>query len=159
MGGLADAPGGDLREALRDPAGVFPAFRDLIRAGLYAKAYSACLSPGAHRQVSQEEFQIAFSGFEGIRRLVESLRLHEVNPGAGRIRLCSPEFGASRRIGLVRLRSEIWLLDLTREDLEYFRGRTLDWFRHQVRRADGWHFAYPPDWSYAPKARRCGCGR
>ncbi len=150
--------GTDLREALRDPAKVFPAFQGLMEAGLYTKAYNVCLSAGAHRAVSAEEFQIAFSAFEAARRLVASFRVHAVDAAAGTIRVCSPEFGASRELKLGRLRT-IYLLDLDAEDIEYFRGRTLSWFRLQVRRADGWHFAYPPDWSYAPLARECGCKR
>lgn len=149
----------DLREALRDPSRVFSAFQELIEAGFYTKAYNVCLSPSAHQQISPEEFQIALSAVGGVRRLVGSLRVHEVDPSAGRLHVCSPEFGVSRRLGLVRWRSAIWLLDFTREDIEYFRGRILGWFRHQVRRADGWHFAYPPDWSYAPMARHCGRGQ
>ncbi len=161
LGGLAapavQAPA-DLKEALRDPARVFPAFQALMGEGLYAKAYNACLSPGTHRRVSAEEFQIAFSAFGAARRLVASFRVHGVDAAAGTLRVCSPEFGAGRELRLERLRT-IWLLDLSPGDIEYFRGRTLSWFRFQAKRADGWHFAYPPDWSFAPMARNCGCGK
>ena len=50
-------------------------------------------------------------------------------------------------------------LDFTSEDIEFLKGRTLGWYRLQVRRADGWHYAYPPDWTYAPLARSCACGK
>jgi hypothetical protein len=53
----------------------------------------------------------------------------------------------------------IHVLDLSPDDVEYLKGRTLGWFRHQTERADGWHFAYPPDWTHAPVGRSCICGK
>lgn len=159
LAGLASAggqEGPELREALRDPARVFPAFRALVAAGLHAKAYNNCLSPKTREVVSLEEFQIAMIAFGPARRLVASFVVHAADPAGGSVRLCSPEFGATRTLGLERFRS-IYTLALTRDDFEFFRDRTLGWFRTQVKRADGWHFAYPPDWTYAPVARHCGC--
>ena len=53
----------------------------------------------------------------------------------------------------------IYALDFSSEDLDFLKGRTLGWYRLQVKRADGWHYAYPPDWTYAPLARTCVCGK
>jgi hypothetical protein len=159
LAGLASAGGqsaADLREELRDPARVFPAFQHLVAAGLYSKAYNNCLSDRTPAVVGLEEFQIAMSALEAARRLVASFRVHAVDPAGTSVRICSPEFGASRTLGLRKFRT-IYTLDMTRDDFEFFRDRTLSWFRTQVRRADGWHFAYPPDWTYAPVARHCGC--
>ena len=52
----------------------------------------------------------------------------------------------------------IYVLDFTSDDIEFLKGRP-GLVRLQVKRADGWHYAYPPDWTYAPLARTCGCGK
>jgi hypothetical protein len=159
LAGLASWGGqeaSDLREALRDPARVFPTFQGLVAEGLHAKAYNVCLSARTREVVGLEEFQIALSAFDAARRLVASFRVQAVDAAGGSLRLCSPEFGAGRTLRLEKFRS-IYVLTLTREDFEFFRDRTLSWFRTQVKRADGWHFAYPPDWTNAPVARHGGC--
>jgi hypothetical protein len=147
--------GADLAERLKDPANVWPAFQDFIRDGLYSRAYDL-VAPGTRKSLSYEIFYITFASFEAPRRLVAKLEVHAAEPG--KIRLCSAEFGASRDLQLAKYLNRIWTLAFTPEDIEFFKGRTLDWYRHQVRRADGWHFAYPPDWTYAPLGRTCGCG-
>jgi hypothetical protein len=81
-----------------------------------------------------------------------------VDAAAGRVRVCNAEFGVGRDLRIVQWQG-IWTLDLTNDDIDYLRGRTLAWFRHQTDRADGWHFAYPPDWDYAPLRRACICGK
>ena len=67
-------------------------------------------------------------------------------------------FGLGRDLRIQRA-GKYWLLDLTADDRDYFLARAMGWFRHQIKRADGWHFAYPPDWNYAPLRRRCPCKR
>lgn len=149
-----------LRKRLADPAQAFPVFRELVAAGQYGTAHEL-LSPAARRAVPVEALTLAFGGVEAARRLVAGLEAHatESSGDAGRTRVCGAEFGATRELKLAKFLGRIWTLDLTREDVEYFRGRTLGWYRFQVRRADGWHFAYPPDWTYAPMRRGCGCER
>jgi hypothetical protein len=156
--GEPDLP--ELRKRLADPAQVFPVFRELVAAGRYGTAHEV-LSPAARKAVPVEALTIAFGGVEAARRLVAGLASHatEASGDAGKTRVCGAEFGAARELALSRFLGRIWTLDLTREDVEYFRGRTLGWYRLQVRRADGWHFAYPPDWTYAPLGRGCGCER
>ncbi len=149
------------REKLKDPANVWPMFQELLREGEYNKAHQLVTPAAAAAHLPYEAFFITFASFEAPRRLVARLRAHTVDAGAatGKLLLCSPEFGVSREIKLTKFLGRIWTLEFTRDDLEYFKGRTLGWYRHQVRRADGWHFAYPPDWTFAPLARTCGCGK
>lgn len=149
-----------IRARLADPAQVFPVFQELIAAGSYGTAHEL-LSPAARQAVPVEALTLTFGGVEAARRLIGALAVHatESSAAAGVTRVCSREFGATRGIKLLKFLGRVWTLDLTREDVEYFRGRTLGWYRFQVRRADGWHFAYPPDWNYAPVGRHCGCGR
>jgi hypothetical protein len=144
-----------VRQRIKDPAQVFPVFQQLIAAGEYGTAQKL-LSPDAMRRLPSEAFYLAFASYEPPRRLVASLRVHAV--GNGGIRICSPEFGVSRDIRIAKFLS-INTLDFTADDIEFFKGRTLSWYRYQVRRADGWHYAYPPDWTYAPLARSCACGK
>jgi len=154
----ATPPGdqGDLAERLKDPAQVWPAFQEFIRDGQYSKAYDL-VHPGTRKAMSYEIFYIVFASFEAPRRLVARLQVHRTEPG--KIRLCSAEFGASREIRLAKYLNRVWTLEFTPDDIEFFKGRTLEWYRLQVKRADGWHFAYPPDWTYAPLGRTCGCAR
>jgi hypothetical protein len=149
-----------LRQRLADPGQAFLVFQELVSAGRFGTAHEL-LSPESRRAVPVETLTLVFGGVEAARRLLASLAVHgSSTAGAeGRVRLCSREFGASRDVGLKKFLGRIWTLDLGREDVEYFRSRTLGWYRLQVRRADGWHFAYPPDWTYAPMGRACGCGR
>ncbi len=144
-----------IRERIKDPAQVFPVFQELIAAGETGTAQKL-LSPAAMKRIPSEVLYLAFASYEPPRRMVASLKVHAVE--GSRLRLCSPEFGVSRDFRLEKFVS-IYTLDLTPEDIEFLKGRTLSWYRLQVRRADGWHYAYPPDWTYAPLARSCACGK
>jgi len=145
----------EIRDRLKDPAQVFPVFQELIAAGEYGTAQKV-LSPAAMKMLPAEAFYLAFASFEPPRRLVASLKVHGV--GDGKLRLCSPDFGVSREFRIQKFLT-IYTLDFTPDDIEFLKGRTLSWYRLQVRRADGWHYAYPPDWTYAPLARSCACGK
>jgi hypothetical protein len=155
-GGLFPAQDRPLRERLRDPAEAFRVFQELVRAGEFGKAHEL-LSGDARRRLPYEAFVTALTAYETSGRLLAALRVHRADAAAGRLRVCAPEFGFSRDLRIARLMT-IWVLDLSPEDLEYFKDRALAWHRHQVKRADGWHFAYPPDWDYAPLRRACICG-
>jgi len=153
---MVQAPDMDqIRERIKDPAQLIPVFQELIAAGEYGTAQKL-LSPGAMKMLPSEAFYLAFASYEPPRRLVASLRVHRVSDG--QIRVCSPEFGVSRDFRIAKFLS-INTLDFTSDDIEFLKGRTLSWYRLQVRRADGWHYAYPPDWTYAPLARSCACGK
>jgi hypothetical protein len=153
-----------LLRRLQDPAQVFPYFQDLIRKREYAKAQEL-LTPAARRLLPTEAFTLTFSRFDASRRLVASFRVHRAETLSGEraaIRICSREFGSGREISLERFGPGplwYWAIGLTQDDVEHLKGRALSWHRHQVERADGWQFAYPPDWSYAPLGRACGCGK
>ncbi len=144
-----------IRERLKDPAQVFPVFQELVARGEYGTAQKL-LSPAAMKILTPEVFYLTFASYEPPRRMVASLRVHAAGPD--RIRVCSPEFGVSRDIRIAKFLS-IHTLDFSPDDIEFLKGRTLSWYRLQVRRADGWHYAYPPDWTYAPLARSCACGK
>jgi hypothetical protein len=146
-----------LRERLKDPRETWAVFRDLVRAREYGKAHEL-LSAETRKALPYEAFVIAFTAFDASRRLVAAGEAHGYDPASGRLRLCNPEFGIGRDLKVAKFVT-IHVLDFSRDDLEYFKGRALSWYRHQVKRADGWHFAYPPDWTYAPLARTCDCGR
>ena len=153
----AECPDSDqLVERVKEPGGVFPAFQELVRCGDFGMAHKL-LSPDTVKRLPYEPFAIAFTSYEPPRRLIHRAEQHQVDP-SGRIRICNAEFGVGRDLRLVKWQG-IWTLDLSDDDLEYLKGRTLAWFRRQTERADGWHFAYPPDWDYAPLRRTCICGK
>ena len=145
-----------LPERLKDPAKVWPIFQGFVRDGSYSKAYDL-VAPATRKFLSYEAFYITFASYEAPRRLVAKLEVHRLDPG--KALLCSAEFGVSLEVKLTKFMGKVWTLEFTPDDIELLKGRTLDWFRLQVKRADGWHFAYPPDWIYAPLRRRCGCGK
>jgi hypothetical protein len=144
----------ELRERLKDPANVWPAFQSFIKAGQYSRAHEL-LSPASRKEMPYEAFFIAFASLEAGRHLIAELA--QLRAEEGKVLLCSYEFGARREIRLLKYMGRVWTLEITRDDIEFFKGRTLAWFRHQVSKADGWHFAYPPDWTYAPLARTETC--
>lgn len=163
------APAQDIdeaRERLKDPAQVFPIFQQLVQAGRYANAHEWTLSPKTRSSMPYEAFYTAMTvkemNYDVSRRLLSSLRVCRVDEAARTVRLCSPLFGFDHTLRLTKF-VKLWVLDMTREDLEafvrYFAGRAMAWHRLQVKRADGWHYAYPPDWTYAPLARSCVCGK
>ncbi len=152
-----------LLKRLQDPAPIFAYFQKLVREREYGKAQEL-LSPAARKFLPAEAFYLTFSQFDASRRLVASFEVHRaetLSKEESKIRICSREFGSSREIRLERFGVGLlwyWSIDLTRDDVEHLKGRALSWHRHQVKRADGWQFAYPPDWAYAPLGRACGCG-
>ncbi len=165
---LAPSGGGetqDLQEIgkrIEDPAGSFPAFQELLRGRQYGLAHKYLLSARTKETLPYEAFLISFTAFEAPHRLIAATEVHRietVDESTRLVRLCGPEFGVGRDVRLTLFNKKYWVLDLTGEDFEYLKGRALGWFRRQVRKADGWHFAYPPDWSYAPVARTCKCSR
>lgn len=156
-----DAPPPALTD-LKDPAKVLPTFQEFVRRGEFARAFDTCLSPETKRMLGYERFYLALTAFEAGRRLLGTARAHGVDPARERLRLCNPEYGVARDLRLRRItlgQASWYVLELTNDDLEYLKDRAFDWHRHQVRRADGWHFAYPPDWVHAPVTRACNCGR
>lgn len=165
----ADGPAQDVeevRERLKNPAQAFPVFQELLRAGRYADAHNWVLSGKTHAVLPYEAFYLALTGpemsYDVSRRLLYSLRVHQVDEAARTVEVCSAEFGFRRQLRLSKLMN-LWVLDFTREELHsfisYCADRALAWYRLQVKRADGWHYAYPPDWSYAPLARSSACER
>jgi hypothetical protein len=144
-----------VRERIKDPSQVFAVFQELVAAGEYGTAQKL-LSPSAMKLMSAETLYLVFASFEPPRRMIASMRVHAVD--ASSVRICSREFGVSRDIRLVKFLT-IYTLDFTSDDIEFLKGRTLGWYRLQVKKADGWHYAYPPDWTYAPMARSCACGK
>ena len=154
----------EIREKLKDPAQVFPLFVDLIRAGRYSNAYDLLSGP-TRAQMPYEVFYSALTvpemSYDVSRRLLGSLKTHKADADAKTVEICGAEFGFRRTLRLGKL-GKLWVLDFNREELEsfvrYFVGRAMAWHRLQVKRADGWHYAYPPDWTYAPMARTCVCG-
>jgi hypothetical protein len=158
LSGCAAAPCAEpAQEWARDAERVFAAFQGFVRCRQYSKAH-LLLSKGAKESMPYEEFFLGLTAFEAPRRLIGSLEVHAVDAAAGRVRLCSPEFGAGRDFRLAKL-GPIYVLDFDASDVDYLKGRAMEWYRGQVRRADGWHFAYPPDWDYAPLSRACICGK
>jgi len=155
----------EIRERLKDPAQVFPVFQEFIRAGLYSPAHQL-LSAKTAQQLPYEAFYTAMTvpemSYDVSKRLLSSLHVHRVQPDLQRVELCNSEFGFRYALRLSKFAGQ-YRLDFTRDELDsfvrYFAGRAMAWHRHQVKRADGWHYAYPPDWTYAPLARTCGCGK
>lgn len=147
-------------DATQKPETVFPAFQLYVRCGQYKYAHTL-LTPDTHKLLNWEQFYFGLTAFEALRRLILSTEVHAHDLKNGRVRLCSPEFGIGRdfRVASTKIGAKsFYLLDFTGDDVEYLKGRALGWHRLQVRKADGWHFAYPPDWTYAPLARTCPCG-
>jgi hypothetical protein len=156
----------EVRERLKDPAQVFPVFQELLKAGQYAKAWEWTLSPKTRAQLPYEAFYTVMTAdemsYDVSKRLMSSLRVHKADAEAGTVTLCSAAFGFERSLRLTKF-VKLYVLDLNRDELEkfvkYFAGRAMAWYRLQVKRADGWHYAYPPDWTYAPLGRSCVCGQ
>ena len=149
----------EIGREIENPERVFPVFQCLLREGLTGKAHKL-LTPDSYRTITPEELYLAFTSFEAPRRMILRAEVHKVTAGKedGVLRICNPEFGVGRDI-VLRRHGKFWLMKLTPEDRDYLLDRALGWFRRQVKRADGWHFAYPPDWTYAPLRRRCPCKR
>ena len=147
----------EIRKRISDPSQVWPVFQELVAAGEYGTARNL-LSPKAAGLLSPEVFYLTFASYSPPRRMVASLEPHVVDAAGLKVRLCSKEFGVSREFRIVKFMT-IYALDFTSDDIEFLKGRPMAWYRLQVKRADGWHYAYPPDWTYAPLARTCVCGK
>jgi hypothetical protein len=156
LAGCATTQQGELPSGkeLKDPKRLLPVFKEFLRAGELSKAHE-CLSKGAKSAVPYEAFFAVFTGFEGSARMITGLEEHGLTETT--IRICNPEFGISRDFKIVKEFKIIWKLDLTREDLQYFQDRALEWFRRQNTAAGHRHYVYPPDWKYAPVMPRCDC--
>src|SRR5947207_12677541 len=86
----------EVRERLKDPAQVFPVFQEFIRAGLYSPAHQL-LSAKTAQQLPYEAFYTAMTvpemQYDVSKRLLNSLRVHQVSPDLQRVELCNSEFG------------------------------------------------------------------
>ena len=147
----------EIRRRIKDPAQVWPVFQELIAAGELGTARDL-LSKNAKTLLSPELFYFTFASYSPPKRMVASLQPHVVDASNLKVRLCSNEFGVSREFRIAKFMT-IYVLDFTSDDLEFLKSRPMAWYRLQVKRADGWHYAYPPDWTYAPLARTCVCGK
>src|SRR5262245_60284682 len=147
----------EIRRRVKDPAQLWPVFQELIAAGEYGIARDM-LSKNAKTILSPEIFYLTFASYSPPKKMVASMEAHVVDVAGLKLRLCSREFGVSRDFRIAKFMT-IYVLDFTSDDLDFLKGRPMAWYRLQVKRADGWHYAYPPDWTYAPLARTCVCGK
>ena len=147
----------EIRRRIKDPAQVWAVFQELIAAGELGTARDL-LSKRAKELLTPEVFYFTFASYSPPRRMVASMEPHLIDTANLKLRLCSKEFGVSRDFRIAKFMT-IYVLDFTSDDLEFLKGRPMAWYRLQVKRADGWHYAYPPDWTYAPLARTCVCGK
>lgn len=146
------------KKDLKDPAKTLEIFKELVRRGDTAKAWDYLLSKQTKGVISKEEFQIALSMYEVIPRLILGLENHGVDAENGRMRICNPEFGISRSIGIrSEIGGRIWTLEFTKDDLTYFQDQALAWFRKQTEAAGHRIHVYPPTWRYAKVQPHCGC--
>lgn len=159
LAGCATAQDGDTpfnKKDLKDPQKTLDIFKELVRRGDSAKAHNYLLSKEAKATIKQEEFQIALSMYEVIPRLILGLENHGV--AGDRMRICNPEFGISREIGIKsEIGGRIWTLDFTRDDLTYFQRQAMAWFRKQTQTAGNRFYVYPPGWRYSKVRSHCGC--
>jgi hypothetical protein len=146
------------KKDLKNPDKTLEIFKELVRRGDTAKAYDYLLSKKTKSVLSKEEFQIALSMYEIIPRLLAGLDNHGVDAENGTMRICNPEFGITRAVGIrPEIGGRIWTLEFTREDLAYFQEQALVWFRKQTEAAGHRLHVYPPNWRYAYVQPHCGC--
>jgi hypothetical protein len=163
IAGCAAVPPGDEerpKDVVKDPARIHGFFVKKIRERL----------PGVAAQVTTldpNQFVIGVNNQVApdlTRRILLGFEQHDVRVAEDRskatVRWCNKEFGISRDF---TLRSEhqgrVWLLEITREQIEELANAGLAWFRRQREVADGRIYAYPPDWSPALVTPTCPCGR
>ena len=96
------------------------------------------------------------------RRILLGFEQHElkVEGKEAVARWCNREFGISRDFRMVLdPQIKIWMLVITREQIEELATAGLAWFRKQREAAEGRIYVYPPDWIAANVSPTCKCGR
>lgn len=161
LAGCASVPDQDEErpsKVAKDPARIHGFFVKKVRDRLEAEAAQVTtLDPnaftiGVRNRIAPDLTRRILLGFEqhGLK----------VDGPAATARWCNREFGISRDFRLVLdpvLR--IWLLEITREQIEELATAGLAWFRRQREAADGRIYAYPPDWVATNVSATCPCGR
>ena len=156
------APSGDtpMKEIIRkagDPKTAYQAFSTLLREGKYAKAH-LMLSIASRNRISQEEFVLAMTNFEEVRRMMIEARVHalDVDGLTGTMRVCNPEFRLTNEYPIVKEAGVYWTFDLSRDEIEMLTDRVLGWYGE--RTDDGVRHVYPAGYPHPAARRRCDCG-
>lgn len=150
-------------ELLKKPETLYRFWAGALQNRNFDRAH-ACLSAAAKRRLTVEEFAVAMTSFDEIRRMMEEAEVHalKIDPDgdAGTLRVCNPEFALTHEYRIVHelknIKGGIWSFDLTREEIEALTGNVLGWY--QARDADAGRHVYPPGYPHPRASSPCPCG-
>ena len=130
------------KKMVRDPARVWPFFRECFRCEHWAHAHKA-LRP---KTIEYEAFYIAFASYQLLRDVV--LKSHvlgnveEVDVNTKRITVCNETFGFLEQFTLHKTFGVIWTIRITEEQKKRFRKYAFGYWEYQYE-ADDDFFVYP----------------
>jgi hypothetical protein len=147
----------EIKEMAAKAETVYGAFSALLDKGSHAKAY-LLLSADAKSKITEEEFVIAMTSFDEMRRMMVEAQVHDVKvtDKAGVLRICNPEFGLSEEFRIVWF-VKIWTFDLTSEQIKGLTDKVIRWY--DTRSADGGRHVFPSGYPHPSSLRRCPCGQ
>ena len=112
-----------------DPNTAYETFAGMIEIGEYAKAY-LLLSQPAREGIREEEFILAMTNFDEMRRMLIEAKVHhlDVDDVTGVARVCNPEFRMSEEFRMMKEFGKLWTFNLTSDQIERLTHGVLDWY-------------------------------
>jgi len=135
----------------------FEAFSGLLECGEYSLAF-LMLSVSVRRQMAEEEFILAMTNFDEMRRMMVEAEVHalETKGTTGRMRICNPEFRMSEEFPMVKEAGTYWTFELDPDQIRDLADGVLGWY--DARNDDGTRHVYPSGYPHPDSRRRCPCG-
>lgn len=132
---------------------AYDALAGMIEIGEYAKAY-LLLSQPARERIKEEEFILAMTNFDEMRRMLVEAKVHKLDPDAALV--CNPEFRLSERFEMRKEFGKLWTFNLTSDQIQRLTDGVLGWYDR--RTDDGVRHVFPTGYPHPDSRRRCSCG-
>ena len=135
----------------------FGALSGLLECGEFSQAF-LLLSRPARQEIAEEEFILAMTNFDEMRRMLSEAEVHhlEYSGSTGIARVCNPEFRFSEDFQMLKEFGKIWTFDLNSDQIQKLTDGVLGWY--DARNDDGVRHVYPSGYPHPDAKRGCTCG-
>jgi hypothetical protein len=157
MPGCSDERVKELKTKAFKAETAYEAFAGMLECGELAKAY-LLLSLPARESIKEEEFILAMTNFDEMRRMLIEAEVHKLDAGdaAGAARVCNPEFRMTETFEMRKEFGKLWTFNLDSDQIKRLTDGVLGWYDR--RTDDGVRHVFPAGYPHPDARRRCPCG-